>query len=406
VGTYQGKWAGVSGFLEEGEDPLQRARIEIEEEVALKPAQAIIVRSGDSLRALDEEKDTVWIVHPFLFDVLDQKVRLDWENSESKWIDPDELSSFDTVPRLKEVFERVRWDLEGARSILPNALRAVDELSLDRVHGASSLGQRSIEVLAEVGRGSNASSVNELFSHLLSMTLELRRRQPSMATIRNQTGRFMFEIDAARKAAESVGVFREMVASVAQRVREAAEQAAEDAARSTVSSLPEEGYVLIHSYSSTVRRTLELGVKGDRKLMVFVTESAPGMEGKQLAKDLIAKEVPVKLIADSAVDSVISDVDMVLVGADSVLANGYLINKILTKRIALLADQEEIPFCVTCESAKFSTSNFLGEPVQFAETLFDITSSEHVTRIITELGSVVPGEVQHLIRKMLSQLYP
>jgi translation initiation factor 2B subunit (eIF-2B alpha/beta/delta family)/ADP-ribose pyrophosphatase YjhB (NUDIX family) len=406
VGSYQGRWAGVSGYLEEGEDPLQRAKTEIEEELGLSSTQARLVRSGELLRAFDEQKETVWIVHPFLFEAREQNLRLDWEHAESRWIHPDDLRLYETVPKLKEAFERVRWDLRAATSTLSTTMRSVDELARDRVHGASTLGRRSIQVLAEAARVSNANSISELFSNLLSVALELRRAQPSMATIRNQTGRFLYDVQATTQTATSVDQFREMIASLGQKAQADAGASAEDASRNSVAILPEEGYVLTHSYSSTVRRALELCVKSKHELTVYVTESSPGLEGKQLAKDLIGIGVPVRLIADSAVGSVISDVDMVVVGADSVLGDGSVINKIGTRKIAVIAEEEEVPFCVVCESAKFSTLDFLGEPVHIAETLFDLTPREYISKIVTESGSIEPQEVEQQIKKMLSQLYP
>ncbi len=406
VGSYRGRWSGVSGYLERGEEPLQRAKIEIQEELGLSSLQVSLVRSGELLRTFDEQKDTVWIIHPFLFEVHEPNLRLDWENSESRWISPDDLRSFDTVPNLKEVFERVRWDLRATASALFNSSRSVNDLRRDRVHGASFLGRRSIEVLAEVARVSRVDSINALFSNLLSVVMELRKVQRNMATIRNLTGRFLFEAEAARQTTTSLDNYRETVATLAQKARTEAEATAEDASRNTVSILPEEGHVLTHSYSSTVRRALELAVKGKRKLTVYVIESSPGSEGKQLAKDLIGIGVPVKLIAESAMNSIISDIEMVIVGADSVLANGSVINKIGTSKIANLAKEEEIPFYAVCESAKFSAADFLGEQIQISKTLFDLTPVEYVSKVVTESGAIEPGEVEQEIRKMLSQLYP
>jgi translation initiation factor 2B subunit (eIF-2B alpha/beta/delta family)/8-oxo-dGTP pyrophosphatase MutT (NUDIX family) len=406
VGSYRGRWSGVSGYLEEGEEPLQRAKIEIQEELGLSSLQVSLVRSGEQVRTFDEQKDTIWIIHPFLFEVHEPNLRLDWENSESRWIGPNDLRFFDSVPNLKEVFERVRWDLRTTASTLFDSMRSVNDLGRDRVHGASFLGRRSIEILAEVARVSKVDSIDALFSNLLSIVLELRKVQRNMATIRNLTGRFLFEAEAARQTTTSLDNYRETVTTLAQKAQTDAEATAEDASRNTVPILPEEGHVLTHSNSSTVRRALELAVKSKRKLTVYVIESSPGLEGKQLAKDLIGIGVPVKLIADSAVNSVISDIDMVIVGADSVLANGSVINKIGTSKIANVAKGNGIPFCAVCESAKFSAADFLGEQIQIAETVFDLTPAEYVSKVVTELGPIEPGEVEPQIRNMLSQLYP
>src|SRR5208283_3629746 len=115
------------------------------------------------VRTIDEQKDTVWIIHPFLFEVHEPNLRLDWENSESRWIDPNDLRFFDSVPNLKEVFERVRWDLRTTASTLFDSMRSVNDLGRDRVHGASFLGRRSIEILAEVARVSKVDSIDVLF---------------------------------------------------------------------------------------------------------------------------------------------------------------------------------------------------------------------------------------------------
>ena len=56
----------------------------------------------------DPENDILWRVHPFLFCLADlATVRLDWEHVESRWIAPGELDTLDTVPKLKETWERV-----------------------------------------------------------------------------------------------------------------------------------------------------------------------------------------------------------------------------------------------------------------------------------------------------------
>jgi len=147
-------------------------------------------------------------------------------------------------------------------------------------------------------------------------------------------------------------------------------------------------------------------VKSKRKLTVYLTESSPGLEGKQLAKDLIDIRVPVKLIADSTVNTIIPDIDIVIVGADTVLANGSVINKIGTSKIANVAKKNETPFLAVCESTKFSAANFLGERTQIVEKLFDLTPPEYVSKVVTESGPMKPAEVELQIRKMLSQLYP
>lgn len=406
VGTYQGRWAGVSGYLEPGEDPLQRARSEIQEEFGLDSGQIDFLRSGEVLRAFDEESNIVWAVHPFLFGIQSQSLRLDWEHTEYEWIDSNKLSSYETVPNLKETLERVYWDLTSPSSAISKVLRSVDDLARDRVHGASFLGRQALELIIDAVRVSDATSIDDLFRDVLIVFSRLRKAQPGMVNIRNLTGKVLRQIDQLRRSSLTVDQFRGLALSLTQEVISEAERSSEDASRNAVKILPEEGNVLTHSYSSTVKRTLELGMKSGRKLQVYVTESYPGLEGKQLAKDLINIGLSVKLIADSAAKSSIRGVGLVLVGADSVLRDGSLVHKAGTRSIAEAADAKEIPFYVSCETTKFSTLDFLGEIIGVPGSLFDVTPARYVSKFITEIGVVETPDVEQQIRNMLRELYP
>ena len=102
VHTHQGKWAGVSGSIEAA-SPLGQAVQEIREETGLEADGFRLVRRGRPLDVGDTEHGVQWLVHPFLFSIKDPSlVRLNWENTESRWIDPGEMEQFEVVPMLKE----------------------------------------------------------------------------------------------------------------------------------------------------------------------------------------------------------------------------------------------------------------------------------------------------------------
>lgn len=106
VGSYQGKWAGVSGYVES--PPEEQALIEINEEVSLVSDDIQLLKTGEPVVIDDEELGTRWVVHPFLFHVTNpEKVKIDWEHREYKWINPVDIDKYDTVPGLKNTLERV-----------------------------------------------------------------------------------------------------------------------------------------------------------------------------------------------------------------------------------------------------------------------------------------------------------
>ncbi len=108
VGTYRGKWAGVSGYIETGSTPSQQAWTEIKEEASLDMDDVELVQEGLPLEVVDTELVRKWIVHPFRFQVLKpDKIRIDREHTEAKWIAPEDIGQFETVPNLREAWQRV-----------------------------------------------------------------------------------------------------------------------------------------------------------------------------------------------------------------------------------------------------------------------------------------------------------
>ena len=114
VGTYQGHWAGISGYIETSAD--KQALIEIKEETALDENDITLVHKGKPLAVLDEKLKVKWIVNPYLFHVKNpQKIALDWEHQESQWIEPGDLDDYETVPKLKEALEAVGIRISSGR---------------------------------------------------------------------------------------------------------------------------------------------------------------------------------------------------------------------------------------------------------------------------------------------------
>ena len=106
VGTYQGRWAGVSGYIETTAD--EQALTEIAEETGLSQEDLRLIKRGKPLPIKDEKLRVKWVVHPYLFHVKDRdKIKIDWEHKEARWIKAEELDSYQTVPKLKETLARV-----------------------------------------------------------------------------------------------------------------------------------------------------------------------------------------------------------------------------------------------------------------------------------------------------------
>jgi 8-oxo-dGTP pyrophosphatase MutT (NUDIX family) len=104
VGSFRGRWAGVSGYLEDA-TPEAQARREIREETGIGTPGVRLVSAGRPVYARDSS--TVFTVHPFRFQVGDVRVAIDWEHTEFEWVDPGEIDRRATVPKLDRVWRAV-----------------------------------------------------------------------------------------------------------------------------------------------------------------------------------------------------------------------------------------------------------------------------------------------------------
>lgn len=177
--------------------------------------------------------------------------------------------------------------------------------------------------------------------------------------------------------------------------------------------------VLTHCNSHAAIEAIVKAFKSSKRgIKVLVTETRPRFQGYITAEALLKEGIPVTLIPDSSVRYFMRDVDKVVVGADTIAANGAVINKIGTSLIALIAKEANVDFLVMAETYKFSPATLLGEYVKIEERppqevvptssnlkgvyvrnpAFDVTPPEYVTAIVTEIG-IIPPQAAALIIK-------
>ncbi len=97
-------WAGISGIIEGNEEPLHRAKKEILEETNILENQINLIRAAPEMRVDSPQyANHEWCIFPFLFSVKEPRIRLNWENSEYRWVFPSDIPKFQTVPSLEKV---------------------------------------------------------------------------------------------------------------------------------------------------------------------------------------------------------------------------------------------------------------------------------------------------------------
>ena len=97
-------WAGISGIIENNETPLTRAKIEIFEEAGIREEQIELLKAVQQIKiSATQYKNHEWNIFPFLFKAKNPEIKLNWENLEFEWIEPNEIKNYKTVPDLEKI---------------------------------------------------------------------------------------------------------------------------------------------------------------------------------------------------------------------------------------------------------------------------------------------------------------
>ena len=164
--------------------------------------------------------------------------------------------------------------------------------------------------------------------------------------------------------------------------------------------------ILVHSYSKNVLRVLKSAHDRGIRITVITTESQPTNAGKDVQQFCDDFKIPCKTILDSAVGMCMNTVDCIFVGAEAVLENGGIANKIGTFTIALCAKAYSKPLYVFSESLKFLKRFPLQQSDIFtildegtdcksedSRAEVDYTPPEYIESLFTDIGIFTPAAV-------------
>lgn len=103
VNVYPGKWNGIGGYLDDKKNLEEKVKEELFEETGIGEGEIKSVKLGEIFDGDDPEIGKTWVIHPVLVEVETDKISLDWEAEEYRWIDPQEAENLDTTPGFKKI---------------------------------------------------------------------------------------------------------------------------------------------------------------------------------------------------------------------------------------------------------------------------------------------------------------
>lgn len=379
VDSYQGKWGAVAGHAED--DPAAAIRREIREETGIDPERVEQRQVGEPFAVEDPNLDTRWIVHPFLFETETRAVTPNWETARYEWCSPTAILHRETVPDLWASYDRVR--------------PTVEDVSGDMEHGAATLSLFALEHLRDEAALFATGRREGGWPELADVAGRLLAARPAMCVIANRINRVMDAIRDERTPAV-----------VERRAHEACHRAvwADAAAGANARSFVADARVATLSRSGTVLDALISGMPA----AVLVAESRPGREGIGVAEELSAGlgEDTVTVTSDAAFPSELAawDADVLLVGADTILADGRVLNKVGTYPATAVAGREGVEVVVVAATDKISPDTTAPREYRDASEIydgergidvrnptFDLTLPSLVDAVSTE-GGIVDGK--------------
>jgi methylthioribose-1-phosphate isomerase len=223
-------------------------------------------------------------------------------------------------------------------------------------------------------------------------------------------------LDAAATAAR--------LEALAERIRAEDLEACRALGRHAAALVPDEAAILTHCNAgglATAGYGTALGVvrgaiEAGKRVRVFADETRPFLQGSRLtAWELAHDGIPTTLITDGSAGSILrrGEIDLVVVGADRIAANGDVANKIGTYSVAVLAKENGVPFYVAAPLSTIDLACPSGEEIPIEERdhaevtdwggqriaargievrnpAFDVTPARYVAAIVTERGIARP----------------
>ncbi len=296
------------------------------------------------------------------------------------------------------------------------------------VRGAPAIGVAAAYGMYLGAREIQTTERDEFLMQLEEVAQQLRLTRPTAVNLFWAIGRML---KTAYESIETVDKVKHVLLKTAQQINLEDLQTCQeigDRGLEVLPTTPERLRILTHCNAgalATAGYGTALGVvrsawREDRLARVYADETRPRLQGAKLtAWECVQEGIPVTLITDSMAAHCMQQglIDVVVVGADRIAANGDTANKIGTYSLALIAKAHNIPFFV---AAPLSTIDFelssgsqipieerdpieiyqidqtilTPEGVEFYNPAFDVTPAELIAGIITEHGVFVPSQLQ------------
>lgn len=298
--------------------------------------------------------------------------------------------------------------------VLQDVKEIAKKIETMKIRGAGDIARAAANGLKITAKKSNAENPSELLKKIKEAKKHLLDTRPTAVSLANSL-RFVTQ-DLSEK--DSLEDMKEYVISEADKFIENSKKATEKIGEIGSRRISDGDTIMTHCNSSNALSVIKTASNQGKDIRVIANEARPRQQGLITVKELLEADIPTTLIVDSAARYFMKKIDKFVVGADSIAANGAVVNKIGTSQIALAAHEARVPTFVAAESYKFHPSTLVGELIKIEERdpneivdpdeypgleirnpAFDVTPSDYIDLIITERGVIPPEAAYEILQE-------
>ena len=310
--------------------------------------------------------------------------------------------------------------MNDASDLHPEVHETAEEIAEMEIRGAATIADAAAAALRAQAAQSDAGSPAAFRAEMRVAARELEATRPTAVSLPNALRYVLSEMDGDSVAALTRSVER----SVAQ-FRADLDAAQDRLGTIGAGRLHDGDTVMTHCHSTDALACVEAAVKDGAAIEAIVKETRPRNQGHITARQLRELDVPVTLVVDNAAHRFLDEADHLLVGADSIAADGSVVNKIGTAGLAVSARDRGVPVMVAAQSIKLDPKTLTGATVEIERRdptevigenarreigdievpnpAFDVTPPRHVDAIITEHGQFPPESIVVLMRELFGE---
>ncbi len=291
-------------------------------------------------------------------------------------------------------------------------LHMIHDLKTDKTSGASELIEIALEILEAYLRTIKDPNM-DIKEDIFELSKELFTVRPSMAPIINTFGYFIHDLEFFSKQT----LLEKLKTFPVERLR--IDNALTSSFHSFLDRFEGENLkVMLISYSTTIIKHLKDNTKND--FTFYVLESRPLLEGRRTA-EILSSNFETHLITDSAMGKFIKKVDIVLLGIDSVLRDGSIVNKIGSYPLACIAAANNKDVYAVGDTFKYNIKSHYNQKIiveqkpiyevyskkikkelfKVHNLYFDITPSNYFKEIISDIGILTVPEFLEKVKSTL-----